>query len=373
MVTSWISAMVLAAALAGADADQPRSDIFEAPPLLAPQGKIDELVFGRLKQLGIQPAYLCSDGVFVRRVYLDVIGTLPTADEARKFLLDQDPDKRRALIDQLLQRKEFADYWALKWGDLLRVKGEFPINLWPNAAQAYHRWIVTSLRENKPYDRFVRELLTSSGSNFRVPPVNFYRAMQSKDPPTTARTVALTFMGERAGNWPTERLAGMAAFFSQVGYKPTKEWKEEIVFFDLDKAATQAAGRAPPAAVFPDGTPARLSPDKDPREVFADWLITPENPWFARNIVNRIWYWLLGRGIIHEPDDSRPDNPPSNPELLAWLGQELVTARYDLKHVYRLILNSQTYQLSADSAARTIPRARPISRTIRSAAWRRRC
>lgn len=347
MGTSLIPVLVLTAILAGAEAEPPHAEVFDGPAVVAPQGKIDELVFSKLNQLGIQPAHLCSDGVFVRRVYLDVIGTLPTADEARKFLLDQNPDKRRVLIDQLLQRKEFADYWALKWSDVLRVKGEFPINLWPNAAQAYHRWIATSLRENMPYDRFVRELLTSSGSNFRVPQVNFYRAMQSKDPPTTARTVALTFMGERAGNWPAERLAGMATFFSQIGYKSTKEWKEQIVFFDLEKAAAQAADKSPAAAVFPDGTTAQLSPDKDPREVFADWLIKPENPWFARNVVNRIWYWLQGRGIIHEPDDARPDNPPSNPELLAWLGQELAAARWDLKHVYRLILNSQTYQLSS--------------------------
>jgi hypothetical protein len=141
----------------------------------------------------------------------------------------------------------------------------------------------------------------------------------------------------------------MAAFFSQIGYKLTAEWKEEIVFFDPDKAAAEAAGGRLQTAAFPDGTPARLSPDKDPREVFADWLIDAKNPWFARNIVNRVWCWLLGRGIVHEPDDVRPDNPPGNPELLACLEQELIAARYDLKHVYRLILNSKTYQLSSIS------------------------
>jgi hypothetical protein len=152
--------------------------------------------------------------------------------------------------------------------------------------------------------------------------------------------VALTFMGVRAENWEKDRLSGMAAFFSQVAYKSTAEWKEEIVCFDPNKATS-------PAAIFPDGTPARLSADKDPREVFADWLVAPKNPWFARNIVNRVWSWLLGRGIIHEPDDIRPDNPPNNPELLAFLERELISAHYDLKHLYRLILNSSTYQLSS--------------------------
>jgi len=302
--------------------------------------RIDALVFSRLSRLGMRPAHLCSDAVFVRRVYLDVIGTLPTAQEARDFLADRTPNKRIALIHHLLERDEFADYWAMKWSDLLRVKAEFPINLWPNGAQAYHRWIRTSLRENKPYDRFVREMLTASGSNFRVPQVNFYRAVQSREPQAIAQAVALTFMGARAEKWPKERLAGMAAFFSRLGYKSTAEWKEEIVFFD-------PLSRPVGPAMFPDGTTASLAPDQDPREVFANWLIDPKNPWFTRNIVNRIWSWLLGRGIIHEPDDIRPDNPPQNPELLAYLERELIAAHYDLKQVYRLILGSRTYQLSS--------------------------
>jgi len=337
MATAFISAGLLTAALAAAQT----TSVFDSQADPTPQGRIDELVFGQLKRLGIQPAKLCSDAVFVRRVYLDVISTLPTAQEASQFLLDRDPKKRSALIDRLLERDELADYWAMKWSDLLRVKAEFPINLWPHAAQAYHRWIRASLRENQPYDRFVRAMLTESGSNFRVPPVNFYRAAQSKEPQAIAQTVALTFLGTRAEKWPQDRLSGMAAFFSQIGYKETGEWKEEIVFFDPGKTG------APRVAVFPDGTTARLSPDRDPREVFADWLIAPKNPWFARNIANRVWSWPLGRGIVHEPDDIRPDNPPANPELLAFLERELIGARYDLKHLLRLILNSHTYQLSS--------------------------
>ena len=279
--------------------------------------------------------------MFVRRAYLDVIGTLPSAREASSFILNRDPNKRGKLIDQLLARDEFADYWAMKWSDLLRVKAEFPINLWPNAAQAYHRWIRTAIEENKPYDQFVRELLTANGSNFQVGQANFYRAMQNHDPKGIAQTVALTFMGARADKWPTNQLAGMAAFFSQVGYKYTAEWKEEIVFFN------PASTNAQTTATFPGGTTVKLSPDRDPREVFAGWLIDAKNPWFARNIVNRVWSWLLGRGIIQEPDDIRPDNPPSNPELLAYLEQEFIASHYDLKHLYRLILNSKAYQLSS--------------------------
>ena len=195
-------AISLSATLAASPAPALRLNPYESHTDTVPRTEIDKLVLARLEQLKIEPANLCSDGVFVRRAYLDVIGTLPSAQEAKDFILDRSPDKRRALIDRLLERDEFADYWAMKWSDLLRVKAEFPINLWPNAAQAYHRWIRTSIRENMPYDQFVRELLTSSGSNFRVGPVNFYRAMQSKDPQTIAQTVALTFMGVRAEKWP---------------------------------------------------------------------------------------------------------------------------------------------------------------------------
>jgi hypothetical protein len=272
-------------------------------------------------------------------VYLDVIGTLPEPKEVGGFLDDATPNKRALLIDALLDRGEFADYWSLKWCDLLRVKAEFPINLWPNAVQAYHRWIRDSIRANKPYDQFARELLTSSGSNFREPPVNFYRAIQGREAPAIAEAVALTFMGTRLSSWPEQKRADMGAFFKRIAYKKTGEWKEEIVC--VDPAPAESFN-----AVFPDGAKTTVKSDQDPRVVFADWLITPDNPWFARNIVNRVWSWLVGRGIIHEPDDIRPDNPPVNAELLASLEKELVKAKFDLRHIYRLVLNSETYQQS---------------------------
>ncbi|MDO8542172.1 MAG: DUF1553 domain-containing protein [Opitutaceae bacterium] len=375
ILASGVVLVSLVAAAGTAAAPTARANVFESPASPVAESAIDKLVFARLAELGLKPV-LCSDAVFVRRAYLDVLGTLPTAKEAREFIRDPDArNKRRALIDRLLQRGEFADYWAMKWGDILRIKAEFPVNLWPNAAQAYHRWVRASLAANQPYDAFARELLTASGSNFRVGPANFYRAIQNRQPEGIAAAVALTFMGTRAESWPAERQAGMAVFFSQIGYKPTSEWKEEHVFWDPIGASTLEANVAPGrpgitavvqaanstaqpalpkatrprsnAAIFPDGKKIELPPNRDPRDVFADWLITPENPWFTRNIANRLWSWLLGRGIIHEPDDIRPDNPPSHPELLAYLERELVTAHYDLKHLFRVILNSQVYQLSS--------------------------
>jgi hypothetical protein len=306
----------------------------------AASARLDELVQAPLRERGLAPAHLCSDEVFVRRVFLDVIGTLPEPGEVRGFLDDPRPDKREILVDALLARPEFAEYWALKWCDLLRVKAEFPINLWPNAVQAYHRWILMTLRENWPYDRFARALLTSSGSNFREPAVNFFRAVQGREPADLAGAVALTFMGVRLDKWPPERRAALAVFFSQVGYKKTTEWKEEIVLWQPRQMTALDA-------VLPDGTTVQLSPDRDPRRAFAQWLLTPENPYFTRNIANRVWSWLLGRGIIHEPDDIRPDNPPANPELLQYLEERLVYSAYDLRLLFRLILLSRTYQQSA--------------------------
>ncbi|MCU0722247.1 MAG: DUF1549 and DUF1553 domain-containing protein [Planctomycetes bacterium] len=324
-------------ARAQAPADRPAAPFETDVPV--PAGPLDEIVLEALRAKGIAPARSCSDAVFVRRVFLDLTGTLPRPHEALIFLEDRDPGKRAALIDELLDRDEFAEYWTLKWCDLLRVKAEFPVNLWPNGVQAYHRWIQESLRANKPVDRFARELLTSSGSNFRVPPVNFYRALQGKDPAAFAGAAALTFMGVRIEAWPPERRAQLQAFFSRLAFKGTAEWKEVIVH-------PNPAPAGPLDVVFPDGTRATSPEGADPRVAFADWLISPDNAWFARNLANRVWSWLMGRGIVHEPDDFRPDNPPSNPALLDFLARELAASGWDLRRLYRLILNSRTYQQS---------------------------
>ncbi len=198
-------------------------------------------------------------------------------------------DKRSKLVDSLLARDEFAAYWTLKWCDVCGSRAEYPVNLWPNAVQAYHRWILESVRDNKPYDEFARELLTASGSNFRVPPVNFYRAIRGRKPADIAEAAALTFMGTRLKTWSQERRQELEAFFSRVAYKSTAEWKEEIVY--PDPAQTE-----PFNTVLPDGTKIKIGPDDAPRKVFAAWLIQPDNPWFARAMANRVWSWLMGRG-----------------------------------------------------------------------------
>ncbi|NNJ44323.1 MAG: DUF1553 domain-containing protein [Akkermansiaceae bacterium] len=312
---------------------------YESDQLPVAEKEIDRRVQEVLKKQGVTAARTCSDEVFIRRVFLDVIGTLPTEREVLYFINSDDAERRAKLIDVLLEREEFVDYWTLKWCDLLRVKSEFPVNLWPNGVQAYHRWIRDAVSENRSYDVFVRQLLTSSGSNFRVPAVNFYRAVQGTEPEAIAEMVALTFMGVRTEYWSDTNRKELAGFFSQIAYKKTVEWKEEIVYLNPGSSR-------PLALVFPDRKKVIIPAGDDPRKVFADWLIRADNPWFSQSISNRVWYWLMGRGVIHEPDDIRPNNPISNPALLQYLQGELVASGYDLKHLFRLILNSRTYQQS---------------------------
>jgi hypothetical protein len=312
---------------------------YETDGWSTPANVLDTRVEATLKHRGCHLRPPCSDDVFIRRVYLDLIGTLPVPAEVEAFRNGKRPNKRAALIDSLFTRDEYADYWAMKWADVLRVKSEFPINLWPNAVQSYHHWIRDAIRNDEPYDRFARELLTANGSNFRVPPANFYRAVPSRDPASLAKAVALTFMGTRIERWPEPRRANMAAFFSRVAYKKTDEWKEDIVY-------PNPALTGPMKVVYPDGTKGTIADGADPREAFANWLIQPGNKWFARNIVNRIWAWTMGEGPAGDPDDVTPGSEPA-PEVVACLARELVASHYDLRRIYRLILNSRTYQQSS--------------------------
>ncbi len=338
---------LLALACPWAIAESQSRDAFEATGDHATAlTELDRHVIADLAQHGLQMSPPASDEVFLRRAYVDVLGALPQADDVSTFLVDARADKRARRIETLLDDPRFADRWSNKWCDLLRVKAEFPINLWPNGVQAYHRWVHEAITSNTRYNVFVRELLTSSGSNFRVPPVNFYRAVQGREPANLASVAALTFMGSRIETWQADRRRGAEALFSRVTYKPTAEWKEEIIL-------SNPAIYEPLEAMLPDGTRVTVAAGDDPRSAFANWLIRDENPWFARAAVNRVWCWLLGRGIVHEPDDLRPDNPPVNPALLRYLESEFKRSGYDLKHIYRLILNSRTYQQSSIPASST--------------------
>ena len=318
-------------------AQQTERNPFTEGQAFVPKNNLDELFLQSLRSHNIEPAPICSDEVFLRRIYLDVLGTLPTMQEVRNFLEDTNANKRVALIDDILDREEFVDLQTMRWCDLLRVKAEFPINLWPNGAACYYRWIRRSIEENKTYDQFVRELITANGSNFRDGASNFYRAVPANDADTLAEAVYRTFLGIDLTPLSAEQRKRASIFFSRVGYKETAQWKEEIVFWNRTPLDEETI-------FFLDGTTANIDPNRDPRQIFADWLISSTNAEFNRTAVNRIWGWLFGSGLLPEPEASNAGEPPLHPELLDALCSELVKAEYDLKHIYRLILNSGIYQ-----------------------------
>ncbi len=325
-------------------------------PKVQPYNKVDELVFAQLRSLNIIPSELCSDEEFLRRVYLDVIGVLPTAEEARDFLADTNPNKRNELIDSLLSRPEYADFYAVKWGDILQINRDIPARLQDKGMWAYYRWLWNALDQNMPMDQFVHELLTAKGSGYRNGPANFFRVGEGAQ--GMAETASTVFLGVRLDcahchNHPFEQFTlvdnlGMAAFFAKVRIKRSAEQDEEIIYLADSGTVKNPETKKPAVPKFLGGR--ELKPQEqqgDLRAVLADWITSPDNPYFARHMANRVWAWLLGRGIIHEPDDFRSTNPASNPELLDYLAQEFVQSGYDLKGLYRLILSSRTYQLSA--------------------------
>lgn len=317
---------------------------------LAPRPTIDEIVSRSLAAGGKSLKAPVSDEAYMRRVYLDLLGTTPTVAEQDAFLADSSPERRARLVEGLFLRPEFADYLSLKWGDILRVKSEYPSNLWPNAVQAYHQWIREAMRTNLGYDRFARALITGSGSDFRDPEANFFRVLPSRDSASFSRLVSQTFLGRRLESFDPETVSEFGRFFSRLAFKRTMEWKEELVYTDpLASGMPGRPGKPGFAYRFPDGSRIEAGPETDPRILFADWLVSPSNPWFARAMANRIWAWLLGTGIVEPVDEAGPDQPVACPELLDFLAQSLMDSGWDLRTVYRLVLASRTYAQDSKS------------------------
>lgn len=273
----------------------------------------------------------CSDEVFLRRAYLTVTGSLPSAQASASFLDDENPKKRERLVSRLLNSELGFKYMQMRWGDILRIKSEFPSNLWPNGVQAYNRWIYEQLMNNVPYDQMVRNLLLCEGSNFRSPAVNFYRAFQQRTPENFYQNINLLFLGNR---YCTDN--GFYCF-SQVQFKSTKEWKEEIIYLDYHKKIPAMR------IILQDGTQLFPKQDGDWREEYVAWLTSPNNRRFAEVMVNRMWYWVFGRGIVHEPDDWRADNKPSDPQLLARLTDYFIKNNFDMRKLMKRILLSKEF------------------------------
>ena len=289
------------------------------------------IIFLMLPFVQIAASDRCSDEVFLRRAYLTATGALPTPSEALKFLDSDKPNKREALINYLLNSELYLRYMQMHWGDILRIKSEFPSNLWPNGVQAYNRWVYEHLLTNTPYDQMVRELLISEGSNFRSPAVNFYRGFQKRTPENFYKNINLLFLGNR------NCTDNGYLCFSQVTFKSTKEWKEEIIYIDYEKVAPWQD------IVLSDGTKLTVTTDTDWRETYVTWLTSRENRRFAEVMVNRMWYWVFSKGIVNEPDDWRADNKPSDPKLLKELTDFFIKSNYNMKALMKKILLSEKF------------------------------
>ena len=325
----------------------PRSETIANYPPVVEKNFIDRHVHRQLKQLGIIPAGNCSDGDFLRRTFVDIIGTLPTASEARSFLTDKHPDRRSRLVKQLLQRSEYADYWALKWADTLRVER---LKLGRKNAYSYYSWIHDSFRKNKPFDQFARELVTAEGPLNELPAGQFYKSVGS--PKDWASTVSQVFLGIRIecaqchhhpfDRWSQQDYYGMEAFFTQVKFKNTSRG-EAILADGSPKTTHPRTGQEIFAYPLATEMPAE-HPAGDRRTALAAWMTGANNPWFARNVANRLWAHFMGRGLVEPVDDFRLTNPPSNPALLDALAQHLIDHKYDLHALIEVITASQAYQ-----------------------------
>ena len=318
---------------------------------VASNNYVDDLMYDKFKKLRIQPSELCTDEVFLRRVYLDVVGVLPTVEEYHAFLNDPDSNKRDKLVDTLLNRKEFVEIWVMKWAELLQVRTTRTIAYKPMLR--YYNWIQERIASNMPMDQMVQELLGASGGTFENAATNYYQ--MEGDPKKVAENVAQVFMGMRVqcaqchnhplDRWTMDDYYSFAAFFSQIGRKGGEDPREQIIFNSGSGEVTHPIGKRVMAPKFLGGEVADVK-GKDRRVVMANWLASADNPYFAKNLANIVWNHFMGQGIINEVDDVRVSNPPVNAELLDELGRQFTEYKYDFKKLVRDICTSRTYQLS---------------------------
>jgi hypothetical protein len=350
-ISAWFANQIVMAHVTVPFAQQVAANVFAQSPR---HNFIDDLVLQKLGALNLPPSPPCSDGEFIRRAYLDTIGLLPTAEETRAFLADRSPDKRNTLVDTLLARPEWVDYWTYKWSDLLLVSSA---KLKPPAMKAYSKWIRRQVAAGTPWDVMVRELVTAQGSTLENGAANFYVLHQ--DPTDMAETVSMAFLGMSVGcakchnhpleKWTNDQYFGFANLFSRVRAKDLPgEGHFAILSRDQGELVQPTTGQVQPPRPL-DGEAVSLESPEDRRRPLAEWLTSPANPYFTRSIVNRVWANFMGVGLVEDVDDMRLTNPASNEELLAALAKHLVDERYDLKRLMRTILQSAAYQRASEA------------------------
>ena len=328
-------------------------------PKLAEANYIDTHVNENLHKLRILPSGICTDEEYIRRAFIDVVGVYPKPEDVRKFLADANPKKREALIDELTQRKEFTEVWVMKWAELLQIRSGIPGNnnqppFYKNAL-LYYNWLSERIAKNIPLNEIVIELLSASGGTVSNPAVNFYQT--ELDQLKLTENVAQVFMGMRIqcaqchnhpfDRWTMDDYYGFKAFFSQIGRKNTDDPQEVIIFNNKSGESRHFLTQAVMKPKFLGGESPELKPGEDRRKVLANWMASPENPFFARNIANIMWAHFFGSGIVDPVDDVRVSNPPSNPELLTALATNLTEYKYDMRRMVKDICTSMTYQRSS--------------------------
>ena len=314
--------------------------------------RVDQLVFAKLRQLQIEPSDLCSDSDFLRRATLDLTGRLPTLEETQQFHADAGPQKRAALVDRLLATDDHARFWSLKWSDLLRVNSK---RLTKSGVHKFRRWLFDVVKNDVPLNQFAHELLTATGSTQQNAAAAYWKA--SRDEIDATETTAQLFLGVRIQcakchnhpfeKWTQDDYYGTAAAFNRVGRKETGLPDDELIFVKAGGEVTQPrTGRTMKVRLLLQGD-VDVAAGADRRVVFADWLTSGSNPFFARSLANRIWGHVVGKGIVDPVDDFRDSNPPSNPELLNYLSEQLVQSNFSARHLIRTIMTSRVYQLSS--------------------------
>ena len=348
-ITVWYLSKVVVASVTVPFDNQVPPEVFAKA---AKRNFIDELVLSKLQDLNLPPSDDCTDAEFLRRAYLDLLGILPTPDETRKFLADTSPKKRDALIDALLERPEFVDYWSYKWSDLLLVTSG---RLKPAAMWSYYNWIRNNVAANTPWDEMARRVLTATGSTLENGAVNYF--VLHKDPQDLTETTSQAFLGmsvncARCHNhplekWTNDQYYGMANLFSRVRAKDVPGDGNQIVYCVDEGELIQPVTGRPQLPCPLDADPLTFDDPQDRRIKLAQWLTAAENPYFSRAIANRVWANFFGVGIVESVDDLRLTNPASNEQLMDKLSEYLVQEKFNLKSLMRHIMQSKTYQRSS--------------------------
>lgn len=329
-------------------------DLQYEKPVLPQNNYIDQLVYDKLHKLRIYPSDLCSDEVFLRRVYLDVIGAVPEVETISEFIADKTPNKRDRAVDELLSRKEFTEMWVMKFAELLQIRTDDNNGVSYKSTLLYFNWIKDRIANNVPMDQIVRDLLTAKGGTFVSPATNYYQI--ERDNLKITENVAQVFMGMRIqcaqchdhpfDQWTQDDYYSFASFFSQVGRKRAADPRESVIYNRNSGEINHPVHKKPMPPKFLGGETPEIKKGTDRREVLADWLASPDNPFFARNLANIVWSHFFGQGIIEPVDDVRISNPPSNPELLDQLASRFTEYQYDFRKLVRDVCTSRIYQLS---------------------------